>query len=206
MTRRSALWVGLTALVLSVLLGASVTVLVAGNPGIDIWWHDLMVSVRTDATVAVSTVLNWIGGGVVAILVIPGIVLVGLLLARMPRQAIFATLCFALSALVVQALKHLFARMRPEDMLVASDHGSYPSGHTANAVTIALVMYLVFPRIWVAIAGMVWAVAMGLSRTVLSVHWLGDVVGGALVGASVVLVVLAVGWRWLSGAHIPVPK
>ncbi len=91
----------------------------------------------------------------------------------------------------VQLLKQLFGRARPDDMLVVSDYGSFPSGHTANAATIALVLWVLFPRVWVAIVGAAWVLAMALSRTFLSVHWATDTLGGALVGAGVVLVLAA---------------
>jgi undecaprenyl-diphosphatase len=75
---------------------------------------------------------------------------------------------------------------------VASDFGSFPSGHTANAATIAVVVWVLFPRVWTAVAGVLWVVAMALSRTVLSVHWATDTLGGALAGAAAVF--LLAGW------------
>ena len=51
-----------------------------------------------------------------------------------------------------------------------------------------LVLWLVFPRVWTALLGILWIIAMALSRTLLSVHWATDTLGGALVGAGVVLV------------------
>jgi undecaprenyl-diphosphatase len=135
--------------------------------------------------------LNWIGGGWVAILGVPVVAIVALLLARRWRSALFAAICFAASAGAVQLLKQLFGRARPEDMLVVSDYGSFPSGHTANAATIALVVWVLFPKAWTALLGALWVLAMALSRTFLSVHWASDTLGGALVGAGVVLVLAA---------------
>ena len=50
-------------------------------------------------------------------------------------------------------LKHLFGRVRPEDIIVISDYGSFPSGHVANAATIATAAVVLFPRLWVVIVG-----------------------------------------------------
>ena len=89
-------------------------------------------------------------------------------------------------------LKHLFGRARPEDIIVFSDFGSFPSGHVANAATIATVAFVLFPRLWVAIVGVAWVLLMALSRTVLHAHWLSDTLGGALIGAGVVLIVAGI--------------
>ena len=54
------------------------------------------------------------------------------------------------------------------------------------------------------ILGAIWAAVMALSRTVLSVHWLSDVIGGALTGVTIGLLVAAAfgsyGW---SGEAVP---
>ncbi|GGM57413.1 hypothetical protein GCM10010489_31240 [Microbacterium saperdae] len=181
------LWWGLGCVALAAALGAAVVFGLAEPPGFDVWWNTTIAANRADWMLAFAYLTNEIGGGWIAIFVVPLLVIVALLLARRWRAAVFAALCFAASAGAVQLLKQLFGRARPEDMLVASDFGSFPSGHTANAATIALVLWLVFPRVWIAIAGAVWILVMALSRTVLSVHWATDTLGGALVGAGVVL-------------------
>jgi undecaprenyl-diphosphatase len=67
-------------------------------------------------------------------------------------------------------------------MIVFSDHGSFPSGHTANAATVATIAVILFPRVWVAVVGGAWVFAMAFSRTQVHAHWLSDTVGGTLVG------------------------
>lgn len=191
MNRRLLLWWGVACLVLATALGAFVVYAYTETPGFDRWWNQLIESIRGDGMYRFALVLNWIGGGWVAILGIPLLAIVALLLARRWRSAVFAAVCFALSAGAVQLLKEIFGRARPEDMLVVSDYGSFPSGHTANAATIALVLWVLFPRVWTAIVGVLWILAMALSRTFLSVHWASDTLGGALVGAGVVLVLAA---------------
>ena len=184
------LWWGVACLVLATGIGAAVVFGFDTTPGFDTWWNDLVSGIRTDAMIAFAQVLNAVGGG-------------GGGGPRQPpppgrpqknpppRSALFAALCFAASAGIVQILKHVFGRARPEDMLVLSDFGSFPSGHAANAATIAVVAWVLFPRVWIAVAGFVWIIAMALSRTFLSVHWASDTIGGAFVGAGVVLVLAA---------------
>ena len=203
--RRHLVWWGVGTLLAAIALGAYLTIDggAAEPSDLDTWWHDLMVDTAPDALITVSHVMNRIGGGWIAILVVPGIVAVGLLVARRWRSAILALAAFAASALLVQLLKEIFGRARPEDMLVVSDYGSYPSGHTANAATIAVVLCVLFPRVWMYALGVLWVLTMALSRTVLAVHWLSDTVGGALVGASAALLIAALLLPWARRDTMP---
>ena len=83
-------------------------------------------------------------------------------------------------------------------MLVTSDFGSFPSGHTANAATVAIVLCVLLPRAIGIPLAIVWTSLMAASRTVLSVHWLTDTLGGALLGAGAALLVVALFAPWTS--------
>ena len=199
------MWWGLGALVGAVLLGAAVS----GTFGFDataadVWWNGVMAGWRSPVVVTVAQMFDEVGGGWIATAVVPVLIAVALLLARRWRAAIFALLAFIVSAGLVQALKQLFGRARPEDMLVLSDYGSFPSGHTANAATIAAVAVLLFPRVWTAILAALWLLGMALSRTLLSVHWLSDTVGGAMVGVAASLLLAALMLRWVQQAPMAV--
>ena len=52
-------------------------------------------------------------------------------------------------------------------------------------------IWVLFPRVWVAIVGAAWVLLMAFSRTYLGAHWLSDTLGGMLVGASAALLVAA---------------
>lgn len=204
--RWSLLWWGIGALCAAVALGVGLTAAGPDLPStLDLWWHGLMLQVRLDVLVGFAQVLNRVGGGWIAIYVVPLAVAAVLLLARRWRAAIFAVAAFAGSALLVQVLKQIFGRARPDDMLVVSDFGSFPSGHTANAATIAVVVCVLFPRVWTVVLGVLWVLAMALSRTVLSVHWLTDTIGGALVGAAAVLLLAAPLLTWARRRHAAAP-
>ncbi|MGO2747681.1 phosphatase PAP2 family protein [Microbacterium sp.] len=202
MTRSALVWWGVAALVVAAVLGA-VTSDAFGIDGtaVDVWWNGLMGQVRDPFVVDVAYVLNAVGGGWIATFAIPILIAVALVIARRWRAALFALLAFLVSAGLVQVLKHLFGRVRPEEMLVISDYGSFPSGHTANAATIAAVAVLLFPRVWMVILGVLWVLAMAFSRTLLSVHWMTDTIGGALVGiaASLLLGALLLPWAQSHG-------
>jgi membrane-associated phospholipid phosphatase len=163
------------------------------NPfAIDVWWNAFVADWYSPFLTGFSRVMNWVGGGWFAVLAVPLGGALALVLVRRPWAAAYFLAAEAASAGAVQALKHLFGRVRPEDILVIADHGSYPSGHVANSATLAMAAFVIFPRVWVAVVGGVWVVLMAFSRTYLHAHWLSDTVGGALIGAGVALVVAAV--------------
>lgn len=97
-------------------------------------------------------------------------------------------------------LKRVFLRARPEfaDHLVGGY--SIPSGHATMAFALATALLLVEPRLrtwWgFGILG-AYAVLTAASRVVLGVHFLTDVVAGALLGAGCALLVCGVtaGWQ-----------
>jgi undecaprenyl-diphosphatase len=144
----------------------------------------------------IAYALNIIGGGWVAILLVPLLILGMLVALKRWRAAVYTAVTFVVSVGLTQLIKEIFGRARPEDLLVPSDFGSFPSGHTAHAATIAVVLILVFRRWWILIVGIVWTLAMALSRTILSVHWLTDTIGGMLIGAGAALLVAGMMGRW----------
>lgn len=159
---------------------------------VDEWWNALLSQWWTAALAGFSRVMNFVGGGWFGILAVPISGAIGLILLRRPWAAAYFLAASAVSAGGVQVLKHLFGRVRPDDILIVSDYGSYPSGHVANAATIAAVAVVVFPRLWVALVGVVWVLMMAFSRTYLHAHWLSDTLGGALMGVGAALLVAAV--------------
>ena len=147
------------------------------------WWHPVVAGF--------SHVLNFVGAGWMGILVVPIGGAIGLILLRRPWAAAYFLAAEAVSAAGVQVLKHAFGRVRPEDILVLSDYGSYQSGLVAIAATIAVAATVIFPRLWVGLVGAAWVLLMAFCRTYLHAHWLSDTLGGALLGAGAALLVAA---------------
>ena len=196
MNRHRALATGAACALAVVVLALLVTPAPAVTTPIDAWWQETMEGARPDGAVTVARVLSYVGGGWVAVWLCPILLAVAALIVRGWRTAIVVVVMLLLSTTTVQVVKNLVARERPDGMLVDSDFGSFPSGHAANAATIAVVLWLILPRVLGLILGAIWAAVMALSRTVLSVHWLSDVIGGALTGVAIGLLVAAAFGSW----------
>lgn len=98
----------------------------------------------------------------------------------------------AVSGLIVNVLKVLFGRARPEawwnhqiwgfdPLTLGRPMDSFPSGHATTLGAIAMAMILTWPRAWWAIAPAVATVAF--SRVMIEAHYLSDVIVGLYLGA-----------------------
>lgn len=190
-SRRWPLISGVLALALAAALGSLVVARSSRLLEIDTEWMDEIIEHRAPVWEVPSLFMNYLGGGVVGVLVIPVVIVLLFLMRRRPWAAGYFLAATIVSAGVVQLLKHAFGRARPLDMLVSSDFGSFPSGHVANAATMAVVLGIIFPRVWIWAAGVAYTVIMLLSRTYLGAHWLTDTVGGLLIGAGAAVVIWA---------------
>jgi membrane-associated phospholipid phosphatase len=179
------------AIVLVVVVGVLIAVRPTEPFAIDVAWMGEIVEHRSPFWLAPALFFNYAGGGIVGSVVVPVVIVLLLLAFRRPWGATFFAIASILSVACVQTLKHTVGRARPTDILVTSDTGSFPSGHTGNAATMVVVLAIIFPRVWVWIAGTVWALAMALSRTYLGAHWLSDTIGGLILGAGVAVIVWA---------------
>jgi membrane-associated phospholipid phosphatase len=184
----------LTSGIALVILAAGLGLLI-GLRSSPIWadekWMEQILELRGPVGDAFAFAMDWLGGGIVGVFGVPMAAAAVLLIARRPWAAFYFIITPALSAGAVQLLKDLFGRARPEEIIIDSDFGSYPSGHVANAATIAVTLAVIFPHLWVWILGAVYTVLMALSRIYLGAHWLTDTIGGALVGTGVALVLWA---------------
>jgi membrane-associated phospholipid phosphatase len=198
-TRRARGWTAAVGLVALALAGVLALLLRRrGDPFAgDAEWMDEILENRNGVWELPSRVLDFVGGGWFSVVVTVALVVVLCLLKRY-RGAVFVVAASILSRLLVQSAKAVVARPRPEEMLVVSDFGSFPSGHVANAATLALCLGLLLARVWVWACGVLYVAFMMLSRTYLGAHWVSDTVGGVLVAVGVVALLWAVVARRLS--------
>lgn len=153
--------------------------------GIDTAWHDAMLGQRNPFWDAVNLVLNW--AGYTGMFVFHALLGAVLIVRRRPRMAFFSAVAGVVVTLLVQLVKVLVHRPRPEDAGVFTETYSYPSGHASSTTAFVLVCALLLGRAWVWVLAALGAVAMMLSRTYLAAHWLSDVIGGACLATAVVL-------------------
>ncbi|RDI99716.1 PAP2 family protein [Dyella solisilvae] len=165
--------------------------------------QDLHVHMRP-ATLQVVAAVSHLGdlGSVAAATVV---VLAALLLRRQLRLATCWTIAMACVVPLNSGLKALFQRPRPlQSHGFMVEHGwSFPSGHAFGAMVfygmLAYVLLRLLPQRWHrwVIAGAVAMVTViGISRIVLQVHYLSDVVGGYASGLVWLLICIAGAEAW----------
>jgi undecaprenyl-diphosphatase len=109
--------------------------------------------------------------------------------------AIHILICIAVLAVVVLTIKLLVRRRRPPGEWGAiyrtTDPHSFPSGHAARAVLLAILMTAWGPA-WAAPLAILWAPLVSLARVALGVHYLSDVLAGGLLGLAAGLAAITV--------------
>ena len=99
-----------------------------------------------------------------------------------------------LQALVIFAVKQAIRRERPRGewggIYRSIDPHSFPSGHATRAVLLAVVAVGLGPA-WFGLLLAIWAPLVCVARVATGVHFLSDVVVGAVIGALMGLLVLA---------------
>ncbi|NUY55645.1 MULTISPECIES: phosphatase PAP2 family protein [Salinivibrio] len=90
---------------------------------------------------------------------------------------------FAIELPIYWVLKRSFRRTRPSQLpafITPSDLYSMPSGHTAGAFLMASLLSIFFPSLTLFV--FIWASLIGISRVLLGVHFVTDIIVGAGLG------------------------
>lgn len=104
------------------------------------------------------------------------------------KWAVYELFWISFTAAFVMALKFTIRRRRPEgewgNVYRVNDPHSFPSGHAARAFLIAALAGMLGP-LWLAVILWIWAPLVCLARVAMGVHYISDVVAGAIVGVLV---------------------
>ena len=117
----------------------------------------------------------------------PSLVIWILMVFLCPVIGIWGAAAAFIGYLTYKTIKRHTARLRPfqkHEHITAwappPDPHSFPSGHTLNAVVLAMSLAFLVP--WLAPLALFWIIMMGLARVVLGLHYPSDVVAGILLG------------------------
>ncbi len=98
-------------------------------------------------------------------------------------------------AVIVMGIKFTVRRQRPEGewggIYRKTDPHSFPSGHAARAALLA-VLALGLGPVWFGALLLVWAPLVMLARVAMGVHYLSDIVAGALLGVFAGIIALLI--------------
>jgi membrane-associated phospholipid phosphatase len=98
-----------------------------------------------------------------------------------------------ITATAVMTIKFTVRRARPEgewgQLYRRTDPHSFPSGHAARALMLA-VLALGYGPPWLAVILVIWAPLVGIARVATGLHYISDVLAGWLLGLLVGLLVL----------------
>jgi undecaprenyl-diphosphatase len=145
-----------------------------------------------DALTATAIALTWLGS---AYATLGGVALVAAwrYLERERATAIWAFVTVALGRLLAELIKLAVDRPRPHftPWPVPVSSVSFPSGHATNSMlAFGMIALLCAPprhqRV-ALIAAVVLAIAIGLTRPYLGVHWPSDVLAGWMLGGAILI-------------------
>jgi membrane-associated phospholipid phosphatase len=162
------------------------TIVVTGDPGpsgFDSTALDAADDLNSDAGVAVAKVVTAFGALPATAVVV---LIAAVLLSRNRRPIEAAALVAAAIAIfvAVHVTKAAVDRPRPPHPLAGATLSAFPSGHAAYSTAYVAVALFARSRLAIA-AAMAAALAIGLTRIYLRVHWASDVLGGWALGAAI---------------------
>ncbi|MFJ9369776.1 phosphatase PAP2 family protein [Nocardia sp. NPDC101769] len=188
----------LTGALIALTLAAVILVLTCvvvwynGPAGPDSSWLQWFIDQRTATWTSLAKAVS-VAGDTTSVAIYSILACVLLAWRKFWDQAVLVAVAAAGAGALVFFGKLLIARDRPPviDHLVTETNHSYPSGHALGSTVVAGILVAVLlpvparrvTRILVIAVAALFAVAVGLSRLYLGVHWPTDVLAGWLIGA-----------------------
>jgi undecaprenyl-diphosphatase len=110
------------------------------------------------------------------------------------QRAVIMAISIVITAIVVMVIKFTVRRSRPEGewgaIYRSTDPHSFPSGHAARAAMLAILALGLGPT-WLAVVLLIWAPLVAFARVAMGLHYLSDVLVGALIGIVIALIILS---------------
>ncbi len=159
-----------------------------------------LVEHKTETIVSIMKIISHIGGTISVFCLCLGLFIFN---KTRIKYAIPISLTVIWSVVINLFLKNIFARERPDILqLIQETNYSFPSGHSmTNAALYTMAIMLVNHYIKnkktkysLCIAFSLIPILIGISRIYLGVHYLGDVVGGFLLGISIAIIIYFI-WK-----------
>lgn len=105
-----------------------------------------------------------------------------------------AIVTFSFNTIVITILKYAVGRQRPyinDHLIIKMASGgspSFPSGHTADAFIVAIIISQLFPKkIVLKLLIWLWAITIAYTRVALRVHYLSDVIGALIISCFIAI-------------------
>lgn len=168
-------------------------------PAVDSW---LSVFIEKNISHFFEVVATWISkiANVEYVLVVSILLIVYFIFRKKWQNVVTITLATGMTTVIVSLMKSYFMVLRPQNGLYTTVHNdSFPSGHASMAAAFfvsLLIIYLPtikskFRRNLFVFLCLTCILLVGISRLLINVHWLSDVVFGWIIGS---LLALLAGW------------
>lgn len=160
---------------------------------IDIATNKLMQSIQTPILTIFSEILALIFDPL-TLIIISLIIAIYLYIKSSKKQGVILASAILLTCILVKAFKELFQRIRPLNQIIQETGFSFPSGHTTMAVAFfGLITYLFSEnkskktKTTISLISILMILLTGFTRIYLRVHWLTDIIGGFILGGTILL-------------------
>ncbi|MCH9742779.1 MAG: phosphatase PAP2 family protein [Proteobacteria bacterium] len=171
---------------------------------LDHWVAQNMAVSRSDSVIKIFHTITMMGTSYVALSIL---LLISLVLSFWGNKFLPIPLIISFfgSVAVAGLAKYGFARPRPIESSFVEHSPSFPSGHATLAMSFYAVLFYLWWRQATSWAGQVWVLFLGssfisllaMSRIIIGVHYVSDVIAGLLLGTLWFLIAISL-YEWLN--------